>query len=74
MPVECNPNKRARTIYPDKNNEEKLSDKEYMSGIREDFNQALALGYKSLKTRLTHGLYQKIFKNTCIRNKKNSNI
>lgn len=61
LPVECNPNKRVRTIFPDKNNKEKLSDKEYMSSIREDFNQALAWDIKSLKTRLTHGLFLKIF-------------
>lgn len=53
MPVECNPNKRVRTIYPDKNNKEKLSDKEYISRIREDFNQALALGYEIFKNK-TH--------------------
>lgn len=51
LPVECNINKRERTIYPDKNNKEKLSDKEYMSRIREDFNQALALGYKIFKNK-----------------------
>ena len=53
LPVECNPNQRARTIYPDKNNKEKLSDKEYISRIREDFNQALALGYEIFKNK-TH--------------------
>ena len=53
MPVECNSNKRAKTIYPDKNNNEKLSDKEYMSCIREDFNQAIALGYEIFKNK-TH--------------------
>ncbi len=36
LPVECNPNQRVRTIFPDKNNKEKFSDKEYMSCIRED--------------------------------------
>src|SRR5699024_9959760 len=46
LPVECNPNQRVRTIFPDKNNKEKISDKEYISLIREDFNQALALGYE----------------------------
>lgn len=53
LPVECNPNKRARTIYPDKNNKGKLSDKEYISRIREDFNQALALGHEIFKNK-TH--------------------
>lgn len=53
MPVECNSNKRARTIYPDKNNKEKLSDKEYIARIRKDFNQALALGYEIFKNK-TH--------------------
>ena len=53
LPVECNPNQRVRTIFPDKNNKEKFSDKEYMSCIREDFNQALALGYEIFKNK-TH--------------------
>ncbi|MDD6918967.1 MAG: VapE family protein [Peptoniphilaceae bacterium] len=50
---ECNPNQRVRTIFPDKNNKEKISDKEYISLIREDFNQALALGYEIFKNK-TH--------------------
>lgn len=53
LPVECNPNQRVRTIFPDKNNKEKISDKEYISLIREDFNQDLALGYEIFKNK-TH--------------------
>lgn len=53
LPVECNPNQRIRTIYLDKNNKEILSGKEYIARIREDFNQALALGYEIFKNK-TH--------------------
>ncbi len=53
LPVECNRNRRVRTIFPDKNDKEKFSDKEYISSIREDFNQALALGYEIFKNK-TH--------------------
>lgn len=53
LPVECNLNKRVRTIFPDKNNKEKLLDKEYIACIREDFNKALALEYEIFKNK-TH--------------------
>lgn len=52
LPVECNLNKRVRTIFPDKNNKEKLLDKEYIACIREDFNKALVLEYGIFKNKI----------------------
>ena len=51
LPVECFKDKRTRAIYPDKDYLGNLSEKEYIASIKEDFNQALAYGYKLYKDR-----------------------
>jgi len=51
LPVECFKDKRTRAIYPDKEYLGALSEKEYIDSIKEDFNQALAYGYKLYKEK-----------------------
>jgi predicted P-loop ATPase len=51
LPVECFKDKRTRAIYPDKDYLGDLSEKEYIDSIKEDFNQALAYGYKLYKEK-----------------------
>jgi predicted P-loop ATPase len=51
LPVECFKDKRTRAIYPDKDYLGNLSEKEYLASIKEDFNQALAYGYKIYKEK-----------------------
>ena len=51
LPVECFKDKRTRAIYPDKDYLGNLSEKEYIASIKEDFNQALAYGYKLYKEK-----------------------
>jgi predicted P-loop ATPase len=46
LPVECFKEKRKKAIYPDKDYQRNQSEKDYLDSIREDFNQALAYGYK----------------------------
>ncbi len=46
LPVECHKENRKKAIYIDKDFQGEQSEKEYLDLIREDFNQALAYGYK----------------------------
>lgn len=67
LPVECHKENRTKAIYIDKDFQGDQSEKEYLDLIREDFNQALAYGYKLYKEkkhswtipkRLLEDLYQ----------------
>ena len=49
LPVECHKENRKKAIYIDKDFQGDESEKEYLDLIREDFNQALAYGYKLYK-------------------------
>lgn len=49
--VECNNENRKKAIYIDKDFQKDQSEKEYLDLIREDFNQALAYGYKLYKEK-----------------------
>lgn len=49
LPVECHKESRKKAIYIDKDFQGEQSEKEYLYSIREDFNQALAYGYKLYK-------------------------
>ena len=51
LPVECFKEKRIKAIYPDKDYQGDQTEKEYLESIREDFNQALAYGYKLYKEK-----------------------
>lgn len=51
LPVECFKEKRKKAIYPDKDYQGNQSEKDYLDSIREDFNQALAYGYKLYKEK-----------------------
>lgn len=51
LPVECFKEKRKKAIYPDKDYQGNQSEKDYLDFIREDFNQALAYGYKLYKEK-----------------------
>lgn len=51
LPIECFKDKRSKAIYPDKDYLGNLSEKEYLTSIKEDFNQALAYGYKLYKEK-----------------------
>jgi predicted P-loop ATPase len=51
LPVECFKDKRVKAIYPDKDYLGNQSEKEYLAFIKEDFNQALAYGYKLYKEK-----------------------
>ncbi len=49
LPVECLKENRKKAIYIDKDFQGEQTEKEYLDLIREDFNQALAYGYKLYK-------------------------
>ena len=51
LPIECFKENRIKAIYPDKDYLGNLSEKEYLASIKEDFNQALAYGYKLYKEK-----------------------
>lgn len=51
LPVECYKENRRKAIYLDKDFQDGQSEKEYLDSIREDFNQALAYGYKLYKEK-----------------------
>lgn len=51
MPVECHKENRKKAIYLDKDSQGEQSEKEYLDSIQEDFNQALAYGYKLYKDK-----------------------
>ncbi len=51
LPVECHKENRRKVIYIDKDFQGEQSEKEYLDSIREDFNQALAYGYKLYKEK-----------------------
>lgn len=51
LPVECFKEKRKKAIYPDNDYQGNKSEKGYLDFIREDFNQALAYGYKLYKEK-----------------------
>ena len=51
LPVECFKENRKKAIYPDKDYQGNQSEKDYLDSIREDFNQALAYGYKLYKEK-----------------------
>lgn len=58
---------RVKSIYFDKNYQTKLSEEEYILLIREDFNQALALGYEIYKNKrhywvIPNNLLEDLFK------------
>ena len=51
LPVECHKENRRKAIYIDKDFQGEQSEKEYLDSIQEDFNQALAYGYKLYKEK-----------------------
>lgn len=51
LPIECFKEKRKKAIYPDKDYLGNLSENEYLAFIKEDFNHALAYGYKLYKEK-----------------------
>lgn len=51
LPVECHKENRRKAIYIDKDFQGEQSEKEYLDSIQENFNQALAYGYKLYKEK-----------------------